>query len=207
MSHSLTEQKQLLRTRVLATRDRLSENEIAAKSAAICRKLLSTPEVQQSGTIFCYVSFKSEVITHDLIRSLLKSGKKVAVPAVDQTTRTMSAVIITDFDRDLQPGTMGILEPLCTPLHRTAPEQIDLTITPGAAFSRAGWRIGYGGGFYDRFLGKTPTEALTLALAYDLQILPQIPHNPDYDIPMRIILTESRTINCAKQCAPKSLTY
>ena len=125
----------------------------------------------------------------------LAEGKEVAVPRIDKALQLMVPVRIRDFDLDLAPGTLGIREPKPGLLNQVAAGDIDVVIAPGAAFDAAGNRIGYGGGYYDRFLKGF--QGAAIGLAFDSQLLDRIPRDASRDIPLACIATESRFIGCA----------
>ncbi|HSB34571.1 MAG TPA: 5-formyltetrahydrofolate cyclo-ligase, partial [Nitrospirota bacterium] len=101
---------------------------------------------------------------------------------------------IKNFDKDVSPGTWGIPEPVES--HPVPLTDIDLIITPGAAFDEDGNRLGYGAGFYDRILSSFPRT--TVALAFEEQIVPQVPTNP-HDVPVKKIVTEKRIIEVSSK--------
>ena len=192
--NSIADEKNLLRKKILCLRDELTSDERLEKSRHIQARLLSLPDIKKATNLFFYVSFRSEVYTHEMIRSMLAEGKSVIVPVTDMENRKLILSRITDFDDDLAPGAMGILEPLPEKMALVQAEEIDVVITPGAVFCEEGWRIGYGGGFYDRFL--TESGKCSYGLAFDMQITGSVAHDPQYDVAVDHIVTESRIINC-----------
>jgi len=183
-----------LRTETLAARDRLDREQLLTKSRAIHRRLLDLPEIDNSQTIFVYVSFRSEVETTELIDQLLALGKKVAVPITRVAEKRLEAVTISNRATDLRPGYCQIPEPL-EELCRSSsipPEEIELIILPGSVFDERGGRFGYGGGYYDRFVSATP-QAKRIGLAFDLQVVARAPLAPHDEI-LDLVVTESRLI-------------
>jgi 5-formyltetrahydrofolate cyclo-ligase len=155
---------------------------------AITHNLLNWERFRRARCVFCYVGFKSEINTSYVLRAALMQGKTVAVPrVVDPIMRIMKASVIEDLQCDLAPGYAGILEPEdhCQELN---PEEIDFIIAPGLAFTPRGYRLGYGGGFYDRFL-KNCRRALTCALTYRRLIVPKLPINKN-DVRVDYLVTE-----------------
>jgi 5-formyltetrahydrofolate cyclo-ligase len=179
--------KKELRKQVLAARDSLASAERAEKSRQIAARLFLLPEFRQARTVLFFASFRSEVDTIPMIRLALTEGKRVVLPKVRGTGLELFEV--RDYDGDIAPGAWGIPEP-----HGTAPvaiDDIDLIIVPGAGFDEQGNRIGYGAGFYDKLL---PSFAgTTVALAFELQIVPKVPADV-HDVPVRKIVTEKRVI-------------
>ena len=194
MKESIGRQKAVIRQVILQLRDALGPQERAAHSLLIKEALLKLPQFLSARTVMFYVSFRSEVETHDMIREALVSGKTVVVPVTDMKNKRLALSRLEDFDRDLEPGIWGIPEPPQEKIRPIAYHDIDLVIAPGAAFSANGNRIGYGGGFYDRLLRESGKKAC--ALAFEMQILSDIPNNPEQDVPVDYILTENRVIIC-----------
>ncbi|MDK2887822.1 MAG: 5-formyltetrahydrofolate cyclo-ligase [Thermoanaerobacter sp.] len=185
--------KSELRKDVLKARGSLSPEEIAEKSGRILRRVLSLEEFQRARTLMAYVDFRNEVQTGALIMESMARGKRVAVPLTDVASKRLVPSLLLDFPGDLAPGTWGILEPRPECLRPLEPEELDLVIVPGVAFDLQGNRLGYGGGFYDRFLPRTRPDTLWLALAFEVQIRPHILTGP-YDCPVHILVTEERVV-------------
>jgi 5-formyltetrahydrofolate cyclo-ligase len=150
--------------------------------------LLSWGKYLSSRHLFCYVSFRSEVNTFPIIVTSLGMGKTVSVPRIDMDSGEMRAYVIQDTGPSLESGAYGILEPVrgCTELDY---EKLELIIAPGLAFTPQGLRLGYGGGFYDRFMARH-AHATVCALTYDRLIVDQIPVK-EHDIPVDYLVTES----------------
>ena len=191
---ALFEQKKAFRSAALAARDLLSAEQRKQKSSLIAERLCGLRAVMDACSLFVYVSFQSEVDTRSLIERLLAEGKQVSVPSIDKSTKTMSASLVTSLEHDLEPGYFGILEPAAGRLQSVESSAIDVVIVPGAAFAIDGFRIGFGGGYYDRFLKKCP--AVTIGLAFDVQVVGHVPHVKLWDVPLDYIVTETRLIEC-----------
>ena len=177
--------KRLLREQALALRCALSADEVARCSRLIAARLLALPAVCDARTIFCYVSHGNEVQTHPLVRGWIAAGKRVHVPSYDERQRRYQPSPIGDFERDLAPGKLGILEPRA---RTEAGGPADIAIVPGVAFDARGHRLGYGRGFYDGMLEHF--GGLKIALAFDCQMLPAVPHGGN-DVLMDAMVTES----------------
>ena len=177
--------KRAFRIRARAVRAMLSAAEVETRSQQIAARLLELPDVRQAQTIFCYVSQGSEVGTHGLIRGWLATGKRVMVPAFDSRRQLYRPVWLHDFDRDLAPGQLGILEPRT---FAPAGDAANIAIVPGVAFDAQGHRLGHGKGYYDEMLHSF--VGLKIALAFDCQILPTVPAT-DHDVPMDVVVTET----------------
>jgi 5-formyltetrahydrofolate cyclo-ligase len=183
--------KRTVRDRVLQARDRLSLREREACDEAILARLIDLPEVRVARTIMTYVTFRSEVDTRGLIDWALAAGKTVAVPRI-RGPRKMEAFCLQEPAQDLVCGTWDIPEP-CDGLDACAPQTIDLIVIPGAVFAVDGSRIGYGGGFYDTYMHTLRPEVARVALAFELQIVDELPREA-HDLPVDAIVTERRVI-------------
>lgn len=142
--------KKQLRKHYRQCRDAMVASQRTKRSADLQRLVLSNDRVKRAGSVFVYVSSGSEVQTHGLISALLEQGKAVAVPRVLAKPGAMEAVVVRGLD-DLVPGRFGVLEPTTPELLEQTPH---VTIVPGLAFTRAGLRLGQGGGYYDRYLAQ-----------------------------------------------------
>ena len=152
---------------------------------------MALAEVRPCKSVFVYVSYLSEVVTHGLIKKLLDNGSAVTVPKIVNPP-IMLAHRIYCWD-DLRPGKYGILEPAGNvPYHG----QLDLCLAPGLAFSAKGDRLGYGKGHYDYFLAGQD-ELLTIGLAFECQIVQHLPTEPT-DQALDLIVTEERVIRCSQ---------
>ena len=191
---SCLKDKQELRRKISKARDQLSKNERALKSRSIKMNILSQTEYINSQVIFCYFSFKSEVETFEIIKEGLNDNKKVCVPIIDRLSLKMFASELTDIDNTLQQGYYGILEPKEKHIKECPIEEIDLVFLPGLAFDCKGYRLGYGKGFYDKFLQNKPSKLFLIGLAYELQVVKFLPAGSE-DIPVNKIITEDRVID------------
>jgi 5-formyltetrahydrofolate cyclo-ligase len=184
--------KRDLRRSVLAARDALSEAECVARSTAIHRRFLALPEVRGAGLVMAFWSFGSEVATPPLLDALHARGVRVCLPRIEDGD--LVAVAYEPGDQ-LRETSFGAREPAAGTI--LAPEMLDRVVTPGVAFDRFGHRIGYGGGFYDRLLRRTRRGVPRIAIAFDLQVLPQELPVGSFDLGVDVIVTETETIRCA----------
>lgn len=183
-----------VRETILARRDCLSSQEQTRKSQKIISLLNEVPEVRQARTLFVYVQFRSEVQTLPFIRKCIQAGKTVTVPVTLVEEKKLPAVRITDPDRELRPGYCGIPEP-GPELVQTGeidPGTIDVVVVPGSVFDRRGGRLGYGGGYYDRFLVDAAPRAVRVALAYELQLVDFLELQPHDQLMDWLITEENR---------------
>jgi len=186
--------KEEIRKSTLKKRLALSSREIKDKSHQIFLNLIKTKEFLNSKNIMFYVATRSEVQTEKMIEVSIKMGKKVFVPIILTDGIDLAPSRLIDFDRELEKGKKGILEPKKEYQRLFPPKNIDLIILPGIAFDLAGNRIGRGLGYYDNFLKKVSPSTKLTSLAFEMQIVKKVP-NDSNDIPVDKIITEKRIIN------------
>lgn len=181
-----TSSKQEIRKILKKKRGMLTVSRILLYSHQILEKLLAEPMYQQADVILAYMSFASEVDTRYLIEKALQQGKQVAVPRCTDR-ETMEFYYITSRTQ-LSPGSYGIMEP-------TTSEKVDATdgkqylcLVPGIGFDLEGNRLGYGGGYYDRYFKRYP-DIGRIMLAYEMERVDRLPRE-SFDMPVQIILTE-----------------
>ena len=186
---SRSDDKAKLRARALAQRDALDLDQIEIGAQAILERVLGLAEYQRATVIHTYVSSKeNEVDTRELIHISLEQGKQVVVPVVERGVETMGHAVLVGMD-ELVNGPMGLVQPnprMATWLDDAG--AIDMVVVPGVAFDRRGHRIGFGGGFYDRFLATV--SCAKVGLCYDALVLGAIPDEV-HDVAMDIVVAES----------------
>jgi 5-formyltetrahydrofolate cyclo-ligase len=190
----VNDERQMLRNKILGARDLLSASERHEKSSSAIQNFWSLPEMKRWSTLFVYVNFRSELETLELIRLCLSQGKRVAVPLVDASTVSMIPLLIQDPEKDLVSGYYGIPEPDPQKSPRVAPREIDAAVIPGSVFDIQGGRLGYGGGYYDRFLVNDAPQAKRIGLAFEMQVVEKVPVEP-HDQPLDILITEKGIVN------------
>ena len=183
--------KNQIKDLMLEKRNSLPKEEITEKSKKIENNLFNLSQFKKSKLAMFFVSFNSEVNTHEMIKKSLQN-KKVAVPKVLQ--HEIEPSIILDVDSLVPSGKFGILEPI--EAMKIAYKNIDLVLVPGIAFDNEGHRIGYGFGYYDKFLKKVP-KAVKIGLCFDFQIVDKIPHE-EHDVAVDFVITEARVLECNK---------
>jgi 5-formyltetrahydrofolate cyclo-ligase len=158
---------------------------------ALCERLIALDEVAGAERIFCCLSFGVEIDTWRLVARLLESGKRVYVPRADFASRTLS---VHPYPCSLEETAFGLRQP-APGAKQLPPQEVDGTLEvaliAGLAFDRDGYRLGHGGGFFDRFLVDRPFPAL--GLAYHLQILEAVPREP-HDRPLAAVATDRELI-------------
>ena len=183
--------KNHIKESILEKRNSLSKQEILEKSEKIEDKLFNLEHFRKSKTIMFFVSFNSEVDTRNMIKKSFQN-KTVVVPKVAQ--HEIEPSIIIDIDNLIPAGKFGIFEPI--EAMKIAYKNIDLVLVPGIAFDKTGHRIGYGFGYYDKFLKKVP-KAIKIGLCFDFQIVDKIPHE-EHDVPVDFVVTEERVLECKR---------
>jgi len=189
--------KKILRKKILQKRAELSTENIVNYSNIIENKLYKMDYYKNAKTIMSFISFGDEIITHEIIKNSIKNGKSVVVPITIPETKELKVSKILDFS-ELEIGYYNILTPKKDFLRFIDFNTIDLVLVPGVVFARDGYRVGYGGGYYDRFLSKFKEKVNTIGLAFDLQIVEKVPKD-SFDIPVDFIITEKETINCLEK--------
>ncbi len=184
-----------MRKKILENRKAINDKELNEKSQKIINHLYETDFYKEAKCIMAYIDFRNEVKTEEFIKKTLSENKKVIIPISVPKTRELILSELRDFDNELIKGTYGILEPKEDFIRKTDFNNIDLVLVPGVAFDKRGFRIGYGAGYYDRFLSKLDESVPKVALAFDLQMVPKVEEGP-YDIAVDYIITESGIIEC-----------
>ena len=179
--------KEKLRIAARRTRRAIPVDQRRQASEQICERLLALHEISSANVLFVYVSYLSEVSTHDLIERLLRDGKTLVVPKIVGYTR-MIPVEIKGLG-ELHKSEHDILEPADQKLYLGP---IDVCITPGLAFTIAGDRLGFGHGYYDRFLSRY-NRVIRIAPAFECQLVEYVPTDEN-DQTMRKVVTEKRVI-------------
>ncbi|HEY8341871.1 MAG TPA: 5-formyltetrahydrofolate cyclo-ligase [Calditerricola sp.] len=179
--------KRRLRARILAVRDSLPAAARAAASRRICSTVASLDAWRDAEAVMLYAAFGSEVNVDTLMALAWRANKKVLLPRVEKAERRIRPYRVDGWDV-LVPGTYGIREPDPTRCALwTGP--IDAVIVPGVAFDGRGGRMGYGAGYYDRFLTGPADGAVRVAVAFACQVVDAVPLEP-HDAPMHCLVTE-----------------
>ncbi|MGE0682326.1 MAG: 5-formyltetrahydrofolate cyclo-ligase [Candidatus Binatia bacterium] len=186
--------KKRLRPLLRSRRRTLSPQEVTEKSRRITQRLLANAPFQHASIIVLYNADENEVVTEAIWREALKQGKKVYYPRITVDRENLEFVRRHPEDV-LISGTFGILIPPGSEILSNL-RPTDVVLTPGVGFDLRGNRLGRGKGYYDRAFRRALAGALRVALAYELQIMPEIPTGPD-DERVQWIVTEERLIQCA----------
>lgn len=186
--------KERLRKEIKEKRKKQTKEENRKKSKEIKKKLFCLKEFKDAETILFYISYNSEVFTHQMIKEAFKD-KRVVVPISNKKNYSLTLSELKSLD-DLEIGSYNIPEPKKIHINEISIENIGLIIVPGVAFDKRGNRLGHGKGYYDRLLNKT--NAKKIGLAFEFQILEKVPTNK-YDKPADMIITEKKVIRCTNK--------
>ena len=173
--------KQELRRSIRQQKRAITEAEIVARSAKLGELFAASEAYKTAKTIYGYLPYNQEVRTVPMLERALKDGKRVAVPKC--YGEEMRFIYLDDLTK-VEKGYAGIPEPIAD--EPVADDETALVLMPGLAFDPKGHRIGYGGGFYDKFLAAEPNHP-TLALCYEFQMLPSL-ETEEQDIPVDCVL-------------------
>lgn len=173
--------KAALRKEIRTKKRSMTEEEIVSRSEKLGELFVRSEAYQNAKTVYGYLPYNQEVRTVPMLEQALRDGKRVAVPKVYGDT--MKFIYLEDLSK-VAKSDMGIPEPVAD--DPVAEDKTALVLMPGLAFTKQGDRMGYGGGFYDRFLAEEPDHP-TLALCYDFQIVDSLP-TEDFDIPVDTVL-------------------
>ncbi len=172
-------------------RDSLSAEEITKKSQKMCNSFFGSALYKNSQTIFTYINYKSEFNTSIIAKKTLSDNKKLCVPVMSKKAHEMFFVQITNLN-ELQKNKFGILEPALNFEKVLKPNDKTVIIVPALAFDKNGFRLGYGGGYYDKYLSENKSFA-NIGFSFNFQIANELIHNEN-DIPVDVILTENNSI-------------
>lgn len=185
--------KKEFRNKVITIRKNQNHDFISSHSSIIVEKLLSMDCIKSAKNIMLYLDFNNEVQTDELVNKLLSLKKIVSSPITILNERKLIPFQIKDLRNDIQIGTYGIREPKKESSCEVNISDIDIVIVPAVAYDEKCYRLGYGGGFYDRFLENLKDNAITIGIAFDMQIFDEIPKEP-HDAQLDYIVTETRVL-------------
>ncbi len=161
----------------------------------ISLRLFCMPEYERATQIMFYASFAGEVCTWAMMGRAMDEGKRVCLPRTDPVARGLTPVGVRRCGArivNLTRGAYGISEPTGPGVD---PASLDLVCVPALAYDREGFRVGYGGGYYDRFLEGLPGRTVTVGLGHSFQVLQRVPRG-EHDLPVDVVVTEMEVIDC-----------
>ncbi|MDA0366721.1 MAG: 5-formyltetrahydrofolate cyclo-ligase [Chloroflexi bacterium] len=192
--------KAALRAEMLSARRSLDPDVRRVLSLSIAERVVRMPAYRGARVLHAYIgSVDGEVETRDLVERALRAGKRVICPRAERRPRRLEHYEITTLD-DLELTSFGLWEPILARTRLVPADELattlDLVLVPGIVFDRQGWRIGFGAGYYDRFLAGV--QATAVALAFSLQLRATVPHEP-HDVPLDRIITEAEVIDAGAE--------
>lgn len=187
ISNDVKYEKFMLRKRLIDSRKGIAPSSKASMDLSIFKALVSLKQYREASTILTYVSTEIEVDTLKLIDNALKEGKKVAVPKCDYDSSTIKFYQIYSRE-ELYPAKFALLEPIANDERLVASMNESICIVPGLAFDRRGYRLGYGKGFYDRFLSEY--DGKSIGICYSDYLCDRLAIDK-YDIPVNLLVTDN----------------
>lgn len=189
--NELQAEKKLIRASVLRARDAMPPDQRVRESIKMCETIIASTPYQRVTTVLAYASFGSEFDTSFLLERMLTDKKNLVMPRVDRETQRLTLHRVQHLDA-LITGQWGIREPQID-AEIVMPNEIDFILVPGVAFDSAGFRIGYGKGFYDKLLSSVNPASTRVSAAFDCQIIGAVP-NEAHDQRVDIIITPTQKI-------------
>jgi 5-formyltetrahydrofolate cyclo-ligase len=181
--------KDKMRQIMLEKRNSLSPAAIDIRSAEIQRRFTKSDEFNHADVLACYYPIGSEVRTQEIISTALKSNRLVVLPRTEGEHIKFYQIFL---NTDLVAGRFGIKEPSISS-NSFVPDNIDLLLVPGILFDNSGYRIGYGYGYYDRFIARIKNSAISVGLAYEFQMCEKVPRTYA-DQKINVLVTEKRML-------------
>ncbi|WP_054692229.1 5-formyltetrahydrofolate cyclo-ligase [Syntrophomonas palmitatica] len=186
MDVTITDVRKALRRQIQDARDKLSPEETAVRSARITARLEELQPIKNARVIMGFSSIKNEVTLAAFLEKLQGQGKIILLPRVEENG-IMNAVQLQSF-KDTQTNAWGIKEPAGSPYD---PRLIDVVLVPGLAFDLQGYRLGYGRGYYDRFLPRLRPDAFICGICYGFQIVNDT-YPQEHDVPVNWLVSDSQ---------------
>ena len=186
-------EKKKLRGEFARLRASLDPADKKSWDSAIARHIINTGEYRSCSAFLCYVPLAGEIDTVPLIMDALAKGKIVAVPYCVPGTRNLEFYKVTSLD-NLREGAFGVREPLPDKKNELTSFENCLCLVPGYSFDKNRYRLGYGGGYYDRFLARDSWEGISVGACYSAFLVDDIIRDK-YDIPCKIVVTQDEVYN------------
>ncbi len=198
----LTDRKNAIRAQMRAQLSSLSDAARAECSASACARLMQCEAFVRATTVMLYMPMRSEIDVVSVALEAFRLGKQVCVPRVETGRKAMHAVATTSFDDEsMRPDELGVRVP--TSGVQIPHESIDLVVVPGVAFDTRGYRLGRGGGYYDRYLARLPRQTATIGVCFDCQFVDRIPTEPT-DIAVQVIVSDRRRVDALSKQSTSS---
>lgn len=180
--------KKLMRKSTLEQRNALSTDVINEKSHSIFIAISKEKAYSEANTIMSFMSFGSEINMEDFNKDIIEKKGYVIIPRVNTQTKVMDLYKVTDF-KDFVLSNYGIWEPDPDKYTTITPTELDLILCPGVVFDKKGYRIGYGGGFYDKLLSEINSTCLLYGVGFGLQLVDEVPRE-SFDKQLDKLFTE-----------------
>ncbi|MFO8042657.1 MAG: 5-formyltetrahydrofolate cyclo-ligase [Alkalispirochaeta sp.] len=164
--------------------------------AQIATHITHTPFWAAAQTVMGYVALDDEVDLQAVFRTAHREGKSIALPRIETHSESMEFRVVHEYPVGLERNRRGFLQPTPAAPPISAASGT-LVLVPGRVFDRSGFRIGRGGGFYDRFLAHLPPGVITVGVGYANQLVPSVPHNAS-DVPVQIVVTDNESCFCRR---------
>ena len=194
-------EKRLLRASLRRMREDLSPDTVREDSARIAERLLAVDRFREAGCVMLYLPSRNEVDTWPLLEHFWRLGREVLLPrCCDGRPGVMEAYAVTSR-LDIGPGCFGLQEPRADLARHVPDPRPDVVLLPALAFDRRGYRLGFGGGYYDRFLPTLAHAPLLAGPAYAFQLLPAVPVEP-WDCPVHLVVTPEETLHIPAEPRP-----
>lgn len=184
---SVLDQKKKLRKEILSIRETLIDKDVIARSILLKNNFFSMLKDYAGKTVLGFMPFKNEIDVTLIIEELLRHQVKIVLPRVDKELHALRLYAVSDLTADVEPGVWGIREPIQS-LEEIPPRELDYILIPGLAFDKERYRLGYGGGYYDRLLKNT--NAVKIGVCYDFQRVEKVPTEV-WDVPVDKIVTDT----------------
>jgi len=185
--------KEQIRNDIAKALNGVTEKQRNEKTKAIESKLFGFANFLEARIVLLYISGENEVRTKNILKRVYDFNKIVVLPAFDSERKEVTTLKVDHPDKDLLPGPRGVAQPNPARCKPVPLQKIDIAIIPGQAFDEKGARIGSGQGYYDRFIPDLPATTRKVALAFEEQVIPQVP-TESHDRHVDIIITEKRII-------------
>ncbi|WP_320171650.1 5-formyltetrahydrofolate cyclo-ligase [Maridesulfovibrio sp.] len=186
--------KNVIRKRLLEHRSLMSGPEVDRASGEIVGSVLELDQWRKAQEVLLYWPIRNEVDVRPLLREAWDSGKKLFMPCCRRNEPGIMDFGVVRAEKDMVGGSFGIMEPCRSRCEFPDAVNPDLIIVPGVGFDRTGYRIGFGGGYYDRFLARPQKDGfLAVGVCYSFQIVDGFPHEP-WDRPVGLICTDRELI-------------
>ncbi len=190
--------KKLLRNSMLETRGNLTQEAVRKDSGRIRDRLLALKAFRGAGSVMLYVPARKEVDTWPLLEHFWQQGSQVLLPrCCDGRAGIMEAYAVTS-PLELGPGCFGLVEPKSDLARLVTDPRPEVILVPALAYDRRGYRLGFGGGYYDRFLPKLAARPLLIGPAYAFQVVDSVPVEP-WDQPVQILITPEETLRISEE--------